>query len=39
MKVLIVEDNKIKKENAIKLLEKNGIHNYVTEKFVFHCLH
>lgn len=34
MKVLIVEDNEAKKDNIIRLLEKQGITDYKTEKFV-----
>ena len=34
MKVLIVEDNEVKKDNIIRLLEKEGITDYKTEKFV-----
>lgn len=34
MKVLIVEDNEQKKDNIIRLLEKEGITDYKTEKFV-----
>lgn len=34
MKVLIVEDNESKKDNIIRLLEKEGITDYKTEKFV-----
>lgn len=38
MKVLIVEDSKIKRDNIIRLLEMNGINNYVTETFVCNVL-
>lgn len=34
MRVLIVEDNEAKKDNIIRLLEKEGITDYKTEKFV-----
>lgn len=34
MRVLIVEDNEEKKDNIIRLLEKEGITDYKTEKFV-----
>lgn len=34
MRVLIVEDNEAKKDNIIRLLEKEEITDYKTEKFV-----